>query len=272
MLAWVLAHAGRDPGFLIGGAPLQLRAARSGSAAATPFVIEGDEYDTAFFDKGPKFMHYRPDTALLGTVEFDHADIYRDLEQVKTAFRRLVNLVPRRGLLVAATRRARSTREVTDDALCRGRGLRHRRRALARRGTRARPRPARGSASCATGGPSAPSILPAAGRAQRAQRPGRHRRGRASRVSARRRDRRRPGHVPRRAPPPRAARRAPDGVLRVRRLRPPSDGDRARRCGAVRGAPPGPAHLGRARAALVVACAATCSRTGCPRPSTPPTR
>jgi len=98
MLAWVLYHAGRDPGFMIGGAPLNFKEPfRRGSG---PFVIEGDEYDTAFFDKGPKFMHYRPDTVLLGTVEFDHADIYRDLVAVETAFRRLVNLVPRRGLVV----------------------------------------------------------------------------------------------------------------------------------------------------------------------------
>jgi UDP-N-acetylmuramate: L-alanyl-gamma-D-glutamyl-meso-diaminopimelate ligase len=57
-------------------------------------VVEGDEYDTAFFDKGPKFMHYRPDTALIGTVEFDHADIYRDLGEVERVFRWLTNTVP----------------------------------------------------------------------------------------------------------------------------------------------------------------------------------
>jgi UDP-N-acetylmuramate: L-alanyl-gamma-D-glutamyl-meso-diaminopimelate ligase len=99
MLAWVLTHAGRDPGFLVGGLPCNFEFPfHLGRGAA--FVIEGDEYDSAFFDKGPKFMHYRPDTALVGTVEFDHADIYRDLEQVKTVFRRLTNLVPRRGLIV----------------------------------------------------------------------------------------------------------------------------------------------------------------------------
>ena len=65
------------------------------------FIIEGDEYDTAFFDKGPKFMHYFPDALILTHVEFDHADIYRDLDSVKTAFKRLVNLVPRRGQIVA---------------------------------------------------------------------------------------------------------------------------------------------------------------------------
>jgi UDP-N-acetylmuramate: L-alanyl-gamma-D-glutamyl-meso-diaminopimelate ligase len=99
MLAWILTHAGRDPGYLIGGLPLNLDQP-FGLGKGEAFVIEGDEYDTAFFDKGPKFMHYRPDTAILGTVEFDHADIYRDLEQVKQVFGRLNALVPRRGLLI----------------------------------------------------------------------------------------------------------------------------------------------------------------------------
>jgi len=99
MLAFVLHHAGRDPGFLIGGSPKDFdKSYRIGRGPA--FVIEGDEYDTAFFDKGPKFMHYRPDTALIGTVEFDHADIYRDLGEVKRVFRWLTNIVPRKGLLV----------------------------------------------------------------------------------------------------------------------------------------------------------------------------
>ncbi len=99
MLAWVLARAGHDPGFLIGGSPLNFELPfRLGTGEA--FVIEGDEYDSAFFDKGPKFMHYRPAVVLLGAIEFDHADIYRDLDAVKTAFARLVNLVPRSGLLL----------------------------------------------------------------------------------------------------------------------------------------------------------------------------
>jgi len=120
MLAWVLTHAGREPGFLIGGAPLNFDLPfQLGRGAA--FVIEGDEYDTAFFDKGPKFMHYRPDTVLLGTVEFDHADIYRDVEQVQTAFRRLVNLVPRRGLLIRHEESA-LTRDVSAGAHCRVEG------------------------------------------------------------------------------------------------------------------------------------------------------
>ena len=120
MLAWVLDRAGRSPGFLIGGLPRNFdRPYRLGSGAA--FVLEGDEYDTAFFDKGPKFLHYRPDTALVGTVEFDHADIYRDLEEVKRAFRWLTNIVPRRGLLVRHEDCA-TTREVTAAALARVEG------------------------------------------------------------------------------------------------------------------------------------------------------
>jgi len=114
MLAWVLEQAGREPGFLIGGSPLNFeRPFRVGRGPA--FVIEGDEYDTAFFDKGPKFMHYRPDTVLLGTVEFDHADIYDDLDGIKTAFRRLINLVPRRGLIVRSAESAVAC-EVSDAA------------------------------------------------------------------------------------------------------------------------------------------------------------
>jgi len=100
MLAWIFETAGLKPSFLIGGIAENFNssfAVRQGKH----FIIEGDEYDTAFFDKGPKFLHYMPDSAILTSVEFDHADIYPDLEAVKTAFKRLVNLVPRRGLLVA---------------------------------------------------------------------------------------------------------------------------------------------------------------------------
>ncbi len=105
MLAWIYEVAGTTdarflPSFLIGGV-----AENFGTSfrvrGSKPFLLEGDEYDTAFFDKGPKFLHYFPDAAILTHVEFDHADIYRDLAEVKTAFRRLVNLVPRRGRVVA---------------------------------------------------------------------------------------------------------------------------------------------------------------------------
>jgi UDP-N-acetylmuramate: L-alanyl-gamma-D-glutamyl-meso-diaminopimelate ligase len=100
LLAWLFTDAMRAPGFLIGGIPENF-----GSSFALgdgrEFIIEGDEYDTAFFDKGPKFLHYFPDAVVLTSVEFDHADIYKDLDEVKTAFKRLVNLIPRRGLLIA---------------------------------------------------------------------------------------------------------------------------------------------------------------------------
>ena len=100
MLAWIFESAGLNPSFLIGGI-----AENFGSSFAvtegTHFIIEGDEYDTAFFDKGPKFLHYLPASVLLTHVEFDHADIYEDLDAVKTAFKRLVNLVPRRGHIIA---------------------------------------------------------------------------------------------------------------------------------------------------------------------------
>ena len=100
MLAWIFQHAGKDPSFLVGGI-----AENFGSSFALRqgkhFIIEGDEYDTAFFDKGPKFLHYFPQAIILTSVEFDHADIYKDLEAVKTAFKRLVNLVPRKGKIVA---------------------------------------------------------------------------------------------------------------------------------------------------------------------------
>src|ERR1700761_2667843 len=105
MLAWIYEVASRTqpevaPSFLIGGI-----AENFGSSFrvrdSKPFILEGDEYDTAFFDKGPKFMHYFPDGLILTHVEFDHADIYENLAAVKTAFKRLVNLVPRRGRVVA---------------------------------------------------------------------------------------------------------------------------------------------------------------------------
>jgi UDP-N-acetylmuramate: L-alanyl-gamma-D-glutamyl-meso-diaminopimelate ligase len=100
MLSWIFHSAGEQPSFLIGGI-----AENFGSSFALGkgkyFILEGDEYDTAFFDKGPKFLHYFPDSVILTSVEFDHADIYKDLESVETAFKRLVNLVPRRGRIVA---------------------------------------------------------------------------------------------------------------------------------------------------------------------------
>jgi len=122
MLAWIYEVGSRHrpelaPSFLIGGVAenfgtsFQLRPTET-------FIVEGDEYDTAFFDKGPKFLHYFPDALILTHVEFDHADIYADLEQVKTAFKRLVNLVPRRGLIVAYDGNANVT-ECVAGAFCR---------------------------------------------------------------------------------------------------------------------------------------------------------
>jgi len=100
MLSWIFHSAGLQPSFLIGGI-----AENFGSSFALGegkhFILEGDEYDTAFFDKGPKFLHYFPDSVILTSVEFDHADIYQDLDAVETSFKRLVNLVPRRGRIVA---------------------------------------------------------------------------------------------------------------------------------------------------------------------------
>jgi len=100
LLAWIFHHAGRSPSFLIGGIPENFGSSFA-LGSGREFILEGDEYDTAFFDKGPKFLHYFPDAVILTSVEFDHADIYSDLDEVKTAFKRLVNLVPKRGLLLA---------------------------------------------------------------------------------------------------------------------------------------------------------------------------
>lgn len=100
ILAWALTALGEDPTFLVGGVPGNFPVSyRLG--AGPRFVIEGDEYDTAYFDKGPKFLHYLPRIVLLTSIEFDHADIYRDLPHMKESFRKLVALLPRDGLLVA---------------------------------------------------------------------------------------------------------------------------------------------------------------------------
>jgi UDP-N-acetylmuramate: L-alanyl-gamma-D-glutamyl-meso-diaminopimelate ligase len=99
MLAWILEDAGLDPGFLIGGVPENFGV--SARLTASPFfVIEADEYDTAFFDKRSKFVHYRPRTAILNNLEFDHADIFADLAAIQTQFHHLVRTVPASGLLV----------------------------------------------------------------------------------------------------------------------------------------------------------------------------
>jgi len=100
MLAWVLRQNGKDPGYLIGGAPPDL--GTNATLGSGPwFVVEGDEYDSAYFDKEAKFLHYRPWAVLLNAIEFDHADIYRDLDHVKSAFRKLLALLAQGAPLVA---------------------------------------------------------------------------------------------------------------------------------------------------------------------------
>jgi UDP-N-acetylmuramate: L-alanyl-gamma-D-glutamyl-meso-diaminopimelate ligase len=102
LVAWTLEKAGMNPGFMIGGIPQNFH--RNFELGQGPyFVIEGDEYDTAFFDKGPKFLHYSPWATILTSIEFDHADIYRDLVHVTESFRKLMNLIPSKGLLIANT-------------------------------------------------------------------------------------------------------------------------------------------------------------------------
>jgi UDP-N-acetylmuramate: L-alanyl-gamma-D-glutamyl-meso-diaminopimelate ligase len=97
--AWVCEVGGLDPGFLVGGV-VQNFGQSFRVTDSNYFVIEGDEYDTAYFDKKPKFMHYLPDTAIVNNIEFDHADIYRDLQEIEFQFSRLMNLVPGNGRLI----------------------------------------------------------------------------------------------------------------------------------------------------------------------------
>src|SRR5437016_6163483 len=99
LLTWIMEKAGRNPGYLIGGIPKNL-----GQGAylndSKYFVIEGDEYDSAFFDKRSKFVHYLPELVIVNNVEFDHADIFKDLDEIKLSFRRLLNIVPQNGMVV----------------------------------------------------------------------------------------------------------------------------------------------------------------------------
>ncbi len=121
MLAWIFEVASRSqpefaPSFLIGGVAENFNSSFR-VLPTLPFLLEGDEYDTAFFDKGPKFLHYFPHQAILTHVEFDHADIYPDLAAVKTAFKRLVNLIPRSGHLLAFDA-SENVRECVAKAFC----------------------------------------------------------------------------------------------------------------------------------------------------------
>jgi UDP-N-acetylmuramate: L-alanyl-gamma-D-glutamyl-meso-diaminopimelate ligase len=117
LIATLLLETGREPSFLVGGIAGNFDTSFR-EASGEHFVVEGDEYDTAFFDKTPKFLHYGARTLVLTSVEFDHADIYRDLEHVKEAFRGLVAQMPRDGVIVAALERE-TVREVVKDAPCR---------------------------------------------------------------------------------------------------------------------------------------------------------
>jgi len=100
LLAWLLEYNGLNPSFLIGGIPNNLgQGARF--TDSDWFVIEGDEYDTAFFDKRSKFVHYLPEAVVINNLEFDHADIFGSLAEIQTSFQRLINIVPRNGLLLA---------------------------------------------------------------------------------------------------------------------------------------------------------------------------
>jgi UDP-N-acetylmuramate: L-alanyl-gamma-D-glutamyl-meso-diaminopimelate ligase len=99
LLTWIMEEAGHEPGYLIGGIPKNLRqGARLNDSKY--FVIEGDEYDTAFFDKRSKFIHYLPELLIVNNIEFDHADIFKDLDEIKLSFRRLLNIVPQNGMVL----------------------------------------------------------------------------------------------------------------------------------------------------------------------------
>src|SRR5690554_2044205 len=102
LVAWLLESAGLAPGFLIGGVPRNFGVSARLGAPDAPFVVEADEYDTAFFDKRSKFVHYRPEIAVLGNLEFDHADIFEDLAAIERQFHHLVRTVPGRGRLLVA--------------------------------------------------------------------------------------------------------------------------------------------------------------------------
>jgi UDP-N-acetylmuramate: L-alanyl-gamma-D-glutamyl-meso-diaminopimelate ligase len=116
LMAWVLDRAGYEPSFFIGGMPRNFGGGfKQGSGEWV--VLEGDEYDSAFFDKGPKFLHYRPEKVVLTSVEFDHADIYRDLDHIKASFRRLMDIIPPTGSLLACNE-YETVKEIAASAHC----------------------------------------------------------------------------------------------------------------------------------------------------------
>ncbi len=118
MLAWIFHIAGRKPDFLVGGVVPNFGDRSYGLGGGNEFIVEGDEYDTAFFDKAPKFLHYHPDELIITSLEFDHADIYPDLASIALEFRRLVNLVPRRGRILLWGE-SPEIRQVARKAFCR---------------------------------------------------------------------------------------------------------------------------------------------------------
>lgn len=120
MLAWIFEVAGRRPNFLVGGVAENFGKSY-GLGGGKDFIIEGDEYETAFFDRGPKFFHYHPDNLIITSLEFDHADIYSDLAAIELQFRRLVNLVPQRGRILIwgdTDASGRAIRGASERALC----------------------------------------------------------------------------------------------------------------------------------------------------------
>jgi UDP-N-acetylmuramate: L-alanyl-gamma-D-glutamyl-meso-diaminopimelate ligase len=116
MISWGLHAAGLQPNFLIGGIAENFQSSY-GLEGGAHFVVEGDEYDSAFFDKGPKFLHYLPYLAVIGNVEFDHADIYADLDAIKLQFRRFVNLIPQKGFLAVGADSPAAV-EASQNSLC----------------------------------------------------------------------------------------------------------------------------------------------------------
>jgi UDP-N-acetylmuramate: L-alanyl-gamma-D-glutamyl-meso-diaminopimelate ligase len=116
MISWILHSAGMSPSFFVGGIAENFQSSYA-LGGGKHFVIEGDEYDSAFFDKGPKFMHYLPDAAIVGNVEFDHADIYPDLDSILLQFQRFVNLIPERGFLAVGADSPAAV-EVSGKAFC----------------------------------------------------------------------------------------------------------------------------------------------------------
>ncbi len=120
MLAWIFHSAGKQPNFLVGGVAENFGKSY-GLGGGEDFILEGDEYETAFWDRGPKFFHYHPDDLIITSLEYDHADIYRDFETYELAFKRLVNLVPRRGRVVIwgdTEQSGTALRRATEKAFC----------------------------------------------------------------------------------------------------------------------------------------------------------